>query len=222
MRRLLGYLRPYKAQVVVALGADLRHRGGRAGAALPDQAGDRHAHRARADRSGCRPIFGALHRRARWRPSCFRYAQNYIMQNIGQEVMYDMRVQIFAHLQHQSLSYFDRNPVGRLISRLTNDVDALNELLSSGVVVDRGRPGDAGGHRDRHAAARLAAGADQLAVLPVIAFVSQQFQRGCARPIGSSACGWPASTPSCRRTSRACWSCSCSTARSASSTSSTS
>src|SRR5205814_5236045 len=63
-----------------------------------------------------------------------RYAHNYIMQDIGQNVMYDIRLQIFSHLQHQSLSYFDRNPVGRLISRLTNDVDALNELLSSGVV----------------------------------------------------------------------------------------
>src|SRR5439155_11491850 len=63
-----------------------------------------------------------------------RYGHNYLMQIIGQNVMYDIRLQMFSHLQYQSLSYFDRNPVGRLISRLTNDVDALNELLSSGVV----------------------------------------------------------------------------------------
>ncbi|HKP54811.1 MAG TPA: ABC transporter ATP-binding protein [Chloroflexia bacterium] len=64
----------------------------------------------------------------------FRYAQNIVMQIIGQSVMYDIRHQIFSHLQHQSLSYFDRNPVGRLISRLTNDVDALNEFIGTSVV----------------------------------------------------------------------------------------
>jgi ATP-binding cassette subfamily B protein len=67
-----------------------------------------------------------------------RYGQNYIMQVIGQSVMYDLRRQIFSHLQHQSLGYFDRNPVGRLISRLTNDVDALNEFIGSGVVTVAG------------------------------------------------------------------------------------
>lgn len=68
----------------------------------------------------------------------FRYAQNYIMQVIGQSVMYDIRYAIFSHLQNQSLSYFDRNAVGRLISRLTNDVDALNEFIGSGVVTVAG------------------------------------------------------------------------------------
>src|SRR5215218_3642611 len=70
--------------------------------------------------------------------SLFRYAQSYIMQIIGQNVMYDMRQNIFTHLQKQSLSYFDRNAVGRLISRLTNDVDALNEFIGSGVVTIAG------------------------------------------------------------------------------------
>lgn len=64
----------------------------------------------------------------------FRYAQNILMQIIGQNVMFDLRNQIFSHLQHQSLSHFDRNPVGRLISRLTNDVDALNEFIGTSVV----------------------------------------------------------------------------------------
>ncbi len=68
----------------------------------------------------------------------FRYAQNYIMQMIGQNVMYDLRKQIFSHLQYQSLGYYDRNPVGRLISRLTNDVDALNEFIGSGLVTVAG------------------------------------------------------------------------------------
>ena len=63
-----------------------------------------------------------------------RYAETFMSAIIGQRVMYDMRSQIFAHLQEMSLAYFDRNPVGRLITRITNDVDALNELFTSGAV----------------------------------------------------------------------------------------
>ncbi|PZS00174.1 MAG: antibiotic ABC transporter ATP-binding protein [Candidatus Chloroheliales bacterium] len=63
-----------------------------------------------------------------------RYGQTYLMQLVGQRVMYDLRLEIFTHLQNQSLQYFDRTPVGKLMSRLTNDVDALNEMLSQGFV----------------------------------------------------------------------------------------
>ena len=63
-----------------------------------------------------------------------RYYQTYLMQAVGQSVMYDLRVALFSHLQRLSLAFFDKNPVGRLMSRLTSDVDALNELLTSGVV----------------------------------------------------------------------------------------
>jgi len=63
-----------------------------------------------------------------------RYGQTYLMQVVGQRVMYDLRKEMFSHLQYQSLSYFDRTPVGRLMSRITNDVDALNEFLSQAMV----------------------------------------------------------------------------------------
>jgi ATP-binding cassette subfamily B protein len=53
---------------------------------------------------------------------------------VGQRVMYDLRMQIFGHLQRLSITYFDRNPVGRLMTRVTSDVETLNELFSSGVV----------------------------------------------------------------------------------------
>src|SRR5271157_5936573 len=56
------------------------------------------------------------------------------MQLVGQKVMYDLRRQIFAHLQRLQLSYYDRNPVGRMVTRLTTDVDVLNDLFASGVV----------------------------------------------------------------------------------------
>jgi len=63
-----------------------------------------------------------------------QYIQIRIMQRVGQETMYDMRREIFGHLQRLPMSYFDRNPVGRLVTRVTTDVDALNDLFAAGVV----------------------------------------------------------------------------------------
>ena len=62
------------------------------------------------------------------------YFQTLLLNTIGQRVMHDLRRQIFAHLQRIDLAFYDRNPVGRLITRLTADVDSLNELFTSGVV----------------------------------------------------------------------------------------
>ena len=63
-----------------------------------------------------------------------QYVQIRIMQRVGQETMYDMRREIFGHMQRLPMSYFDRNPVGRLVTRVTTDVDALNDLFAAGVV----------------------------------------------------------------------------------------
>jgi ATP-binding cassette subfamily B protein len=63
-----------------------------------------------------------------------QYIQLRIMQRVGQQTMYDMRREIFSHLQRLPMSYFDRNPVGRLVTRVTTDVDALNDLFAAGVV----------------------------------------------------------------------------------------
>ena len=62
------------------------------------------------------------------------YAQTYFMQWTGQKVMFDLRSQIFRHLQHMHIGFFDKNPVGRLVTRVTTDVDALNEMFTAGVV----------------------------------------------------------------------------------------
>ena len=62
------------------------------------------------------------------------YWQSYVMQMMGQLIMYDLRRGIFAHLQRLQIAYFDRNPIGRLVTRVTNDVDALNELFTAGLV----------------------------------------------------------------------------------------
>ncbi len=62
------------------------------------------------------------------------YGQSWLTSLLGQRVMRDLRMEIFRHLQRLSVSYFDRNPVGRLITRVTSDVETLNELFTSGVV----------------------------------------------------------------------------------------
>jgi len=62
------------------------------------------------------------------------FAQSFSMQLVGQRVMFDLRKQLFAHLQRLQMGFFDRNPVGRLVTRVTTDVDVLNELFASGMV----------------------------------------------------------------------------------------
>jgi ATP-binding cassette, subfamily B, multidrug efflux pump len=63
-----------------------------------------------------------------------RYFQGYYTEYMGQKIMYDMRMEIFSHIQKLPMSYFDRNPVGRVMTRVTTDVQSLNEMLSSGIV----------------------------------------------------------------------------------------
>jgi ATP-binding cassette, subfamily B, multidrug efflux pump len=63
-----------------------------------------------------------------------KFAQGYVMQMMGQLIQYDLRREIFGQLQRLPIRYFDKNPVGRLVTRVTTDVDALNELFTSGLV----------------------------------------------------------------------------------------
>ena len=64
-----------------------------------------------------------------------QYASAYLTQWIGQKTIFDLRMQIFAHLQNLSIKFYDGNPIGRLITRVTNDVEVLNEMFSSGIVM---------------------------------------------------------------------------------------
>ena len=64
----------------------------------------------------------------------FEFTQTYLMQWTGQKVMFDLRSQLYRHLQRMDIAFFDRNPVGRLVTRVTTDVDALNDMFTSGVV----------------------------------------------------------------------------------------
>jgi ATP-binding cassette subfamily B protein len=132
LRRLLGYLRPHLAAVttafalIVALaGVDL------VPPYLTKVAIDRYI--AVGDASGLTRVAG-LYILTLAAAFAVRFLQNYIMQMTGQRIMQDMRREIFAHLQRLHVGYFDRNPVGRLMTRVTTDVDAVNELFTSGVV----------------------------------------------------------------------------------------
>lgn len=64
----------------------------------------------------------------------FSYFQEVLLNSVGQRVMYDLRSELYAKLQRQEVAYYDRNPVGRIMTRLTSDVDALNELFTSGII----------------------------------------------------------------------------------------
>ncbi len=65
----------------------------------------------------------------------FRYVQLYILEKAGQNVVLDLRMHVFSHLQTLSASFFDRNPVGKLMTRVTSDVESLNEAFTSGLVL---------------------------------------------------------------------------------------
>jgi ATP-binding cassette subfamily B multidrug efflux pump len=175
MRRILTYMRPYRAKVVMAFvlifataAVELT------GPFLAKVAIDEAIVPGKGDL--LLPIV-AIFLGALAASFVLRYAQNYIMQVIGQNVMYDIRQQIFSHLQHQSLSYFDRNPVGRIISRLTNDVDALNEFIGSGVVTVAGDVAILVGVVIVMLVMDWKLALVSLAVLPLIALASHQFQR---------------------------------------------
>jgi ATP-binding cassette subfamily B protein len=77
---------------------------------------------------------GALYLGALSLTFVLEFLQTYMMQWTGQKIMFDLRSQIFRHIQTMHVAFFDRNPVGRLVTRVTSDVDALNEMFTSGVL----------------------------------------------------------------------------------------
>jgi ATP-binding cassette subfamily B multidrug efflux pump len=150
MRRLLTYLRPYKLQVAIsAVATILKSATDSAGPLLVMIAVDTYmaatppAHLNWLSRHLSRypiaPMHGitllaGLYLAALLFTFVLELLQTYLMQWTGQKVMFDLRSQIFRHLQRMSPAFYDRNPVGRLVTRLTSDVDALNEMFTSGVL----------------------------------------------------------------------------------------
>jgi len=132
MRRLLQYLWPYWRAALVALAAIV------AGAALklvPPwlmlRAID--VYIPRGDVNGLQ-VVGGVYLATLISEFALEFVQTTTLQMTGQRIMFDLRMQIYGHLQRLDVAFYDRNPVGRLMTRVTTDVDALNELFTSGVV----------------------------------------------------------------------------------------
>src|ERR1700722_16569485 len=146
MRRLLTYLRPYRWQVTVALVSILfKSFCDVLGPYLVKVAIDRYLAPVKGATTGMwswlssRPLTGmaqisGIYCTLLAFTFVLEFLQTYFMQWTGQKVMFDLRSQIFRHLQRMHVAFYDRNPVGRLVTRVTTDVDALNEMFTSGVV----------------------------------------------------------------------------------------
>ena len=132
MRRLLTYLRPYRGQVIVAVVAIIGHSAlDLAPPYLTKVVIDRYI--PAGDLGGLGSI-AVLYLAALVASFLLEYLQTWTMQVIGQKIMFDLRTQLVSHLHRLDLRFYDRNPVGRLMTRITTDVDVLNELFTSGVV----------------------------------------------------------------------------------------
>ena len=146
MRRLLTYLRPYRSEVTVAISSIvLKSFCDVLGPYLTKVAVDRYLAPAKGTYSGLwswlspHPLTGiaqiaSIYVGLLLATFVFEFLQTYYMQWTGQKVMFDLRSQIFRHLQQMHIGFYDKNPVGRLVTRVTTDVDALNEMFTSGVV----------------------------------------------------------------------------------------
>lgn len=132
MRRLLAYLSPYRWHVAAAIGILIAASGlALVGPWLTKLAIDQ------AFPAGDLRLLGLLaivYVGSLLVAAVLEYARTLLTTWIGQRVMEDLRGQIFSHLQRLELAFFDRNPVGRLMTRVTSDVEALNEMFTSGVV----------------------------------------------------------------------------------------
>jgi ATP-binding cassette subfamily B protein len=132
MRRLITYLRPYKRHVALATAAIVAHSALElAPPYLVKLVIDQYI--PARDTSGLVRI-AALYLATLAGSFVLDYGQTWLLQLTGQRIMFDLRMQIYEHLQRLDLRFYDRNPVGRLMTRVTTDVDVLNDLFTSGVV----------------------------------------------------------------------------------------
>src|SRR3982750_2805544 len=105
------------------------------------------------------------------------YAQTWTMQLTGPRIMFDLRMAIYRHLQRLDLRYYDRNPVGRLMTRVTSDVDVINDLFTSGVVTVFGDVFTLAGIMGMMLWMNWRLALVAFSVLPIIFFVTQWFRR---------------------------------------------
>ncbi len=133
VNRFLPYMRPYGWRVALALALLLATTGlTLAQPFLVQQAIDRDIAKGKTDGL---PWIVAAYVAVLLVGFVFRYVQALQMVVVAQKVMNDLRMQLFRHLQRMSIAFYDGNPVGRLVTRLTNDIAALNELLTAGALI---------------------------------------------------------------------------------------
>ena len=140
LRRLIGYLQPYRGPAALSVVLLVAHSAlGVVGPFLTKVAVDRSLRPVQQgttffseflplDRIDALLVLTGLYMAVLAVSYFLRAGQIQIMNETGQRVMYDMRQQVFGHLQAKSVAYFDRNAIGRLVTRVTTDVDALNEV----------------------------------------------------------------------------------------------
>ncbi|HCV41899.1 MAG TPA: antibiotic ABC transporter ATP-binding protein [Bacteroidetes bacterium] len=133
MRRMLNYLRPYKWHVAIGIVMSIAVSGMEAVRPyFTKVAVDENI--AQGDKHGLLMtallFLGVMVLRG-----IIQYLNTYLTQWVGQRTIFDLRMEVFEHLQRRGLKFFDRNPIGRLITRVTNDIEVLNEMFSSGIVM---------------------------------------------------------------------------------------
>ena len=175
MRRLLAYLAPYWRSVLVALAAIVVNAVLQlAPPYLTKLAIDEHI--TTGNLQGLATIAWVYVGVLLASFAC-EYVQTWLMQLTGQRIMYDLRMQIYAHLQKLDLRFYDRNPVGRLMTRVTSDVDVLNELFTAGVVAVFGDIFTLAGIMIVMLGMDWRLALASFVVLPLIAVITQWFRR---------------------------------------------
>ena len=175
MRRLLQYLRPYRMHAALALAAII------ANSVL--QLAQPYLMKEAIDRYIPAGDLAGVNRIALWfvlilvTAFVLEFTQTWLLQNTGQRIMFDMRLQIYAHLQRLDLRFYDRNPVGRLMTRVTTDVDVINDLFTSGVVSVFGDVFTLAGIMIVMLSMNWKLALVSFAVLPLIVVITQWFRR---------------------------------------------
>src|SRR5258708_14643512 len=175
MRRLLAYLRPYRLQAALALSAII--------ASSMMQLAQPYLMKLAIDRSIPSRDLSGVDRIALWylgilaASFCLEFAQTWLLQTTGQRIMLDMRLQLYRYLQRLDLRFYDRNPVGRLMTRVTTDVDVINDLFTSGVVSIFGDVFTLAGIMIVMLSMNWRLALVAFAVLPLIVLVTQWFRR---------------------------------------------
>ena len=175
MRRLLGYLRPYRINAALALSAII--------ASSMLQLAQPYLMKLAIDRYIPARDVAGVNRITLWYLGILagafllEFTQTWLLQITGQRIMFDMRMQIYRYLQRLDLRFYDRNPVGRLMTRVTTDVDVINDMFTSGVVSIFGDVFTLAGIMIVMLSMNWRLALVSFAVLPLIVFITQWFRK---------------------------------------------